>query len=82
MFSLKVLKDLQHPDGRIFSVGHDCRSLTLFELAELVNDFPGCFEGADEITTEAIADKPKMEHYAAAVKEQNGLRGNLSARKQ
>lgn len=29
MYALKVLKALQHPDGRYFEPGHDCHALNV-----------------------------------------------------
>lgn len=85
MYSLKVLKDLQHPDGRNFAIGHDCHALTIFEVAELVAEFPDCFEASDEQTADIVNDKEKVKHYADAVKVQKaekGLSGDLKVRKQ
>lgn len=80
-FSLKVLKDLEHPDGRIFSVGHDCNSLDLFEASELLFEYPDNFEGANEVTVELKSDPGKIAHYAAAAsrKKADGLQGSLKA---
>lgn len=67
MFSLIVKKELQHPDGRIFTPGHDCHALTIFEVAELVTDYPEHFEAADELTA-SITVAENMQHYAEAAK--------------
>ena len=62
MYSLKVLKGFIHKDGRVFDPDHPCNSLSAFEVAELVVDYPANFEGSDEITKELIKDKEKMKH--------------------
>lgn len=74
MYSLKVLKDLQLPDGRLFVHGHDAKSLDLFEVAELVHNFPDYFESLDEITADTIKDGEKMKKYAEA---KVGISGEL-----
>lgn len=71
MYTLKVLKDFSHPDGRNFAVGHDCNALIIFEVAELVTEYPDHFKGGDELTTSLIADAEKMKHYAEAAKQQH-----------
>ena len=89
MYSLKVLKDLQHPDGRNFAVGHDCKSLDAFEVSELIADYPEYFEPADEATVEFIGDAEKVKHLAEAVRRKHkdfeaaieGLSGSVKARK-
>ena len=83
MYSLKVLKSLQHPDGRIFEPGHDCHSLDLFELAELMANYPDHFAPSDDVTAEAAADSEKMAHYAEASgwKSAAGLSGSVKASK-
>ena len=68
MYSLKVLKNLSHPDGREFAVGHNANSLSVFEVAELVIDYPDYFEAADEITADTIKNTDNMKHYADAAK--------------
>jgi hypothetical protein len=70
MYSLKVLKHLDHPDGRIFEPGHNCRSLSVFEVAELLDEYPDYFEAGDEATVELAKDKENVKHYAEAKKRQ------------
>lgn len=85
MYSLKVLKSLQHPDGRYFEPGHDCHALDAFEVSELIVDYPEYFEGADEITLDFMKDTAKLQHLASAVKRkqaESGVVGSLKVRKQ
>lgn len=63
MYSLKVLQPLDHPDGRHFVPGHDCHALSVFEVAELIVDYPEHFEAADALTADLIQDAEKMQHY-------------------
>lgn len=85
MYTLKVLKGFDHPDGRNFSMGHDCHALDAFEVSELMADYSDCFAPADEVTAEFIKDKDKVKHLSDAVKRkraEQGLAGNLKVRKQ
>lgn len=77
---LKVLKHLDHPDGRIFEPGHDCDALDIFEVAELIENYPDYFEAGDEITADVVKDKEKIKHYADA--KSLTVKGNLKVRKQ
>lgn len=63
MYSLKVLKTLDHPDGRHFMPGHDCHALNVFEVAELVIGYPEYFAPADDLTADLVQDTAKMQHY-------------------
>ena len=81
MYSLKVLKELYHPDGRIFMPGHDCNALDAFEVAELVVNYPGHFEAGDLLSAALVADTGKMERFAAAVEQKRKEQGELKARK-
>lgn len=80
MYSLKVLKYLEHPDGRIFEPGHNCKALDIFEVAELVDSYPDVFDALDEITADVVKDKEKIKHYANS--KSMTVKGNLKARKQ
>jgi hypothetical protein len=79
MYTLKVKKGFTHSDGRIFLEEHDCQSLTMFEVAELVTDYPDNFEAADALTAETIQNLDNMKHYADAVKRQGTEKSNLKA---
>ena len=67
MYSLKVLKHLDHPDGRNFEPGHDCHALSPFEVAELVTDYPDYFKAADTVTEDFLANTENVAHLAEAV---------------
>ena len=85
MYSLKVLIPFQHVDGRLFEVGHDCRALDAFEVAELVTDYPDNFEAADDATADFLRNADNIQHLADAVKRkqaEQGLTGSVKARKQ
>lgn len=68
MYKLKVLESFIHPDGRIFTTGHDCNSLTPFEVAELIADHPGNFEAGDDATAAFLENAENIQHLADAVK--------------
>jgi hypothetical protein len=70
MYSLKVIKHLEHPDGRLFEPGHDCHALSAFEVAELVVDYPGYFEAADDVTQAFMENKENVGRLAEARKKQ------------
>lgn len=50
MYSLKVVKGLRTPDGRIFIEGDVSTGLTALEAKELMDNYPGRFEPNDEAT--------------------------------
>lgn len=54
MYTLIVLKELTHPDGRLFLPGHDCNALSGSEVRELIENYPDYFEGKDDLTKEYI----------------------------
>lgn len=81
MYSLKVTKHLDHPDGRIFEPGHDCHALDAFEVAELVNDYPGYFEAADEPTGDLVKNEARIKQLADAVTRRRKEQGELKTRK-
>lgn len=56
MFTLRVKKDLNHPDGRIFLTGHDAQSLTKPEAVDLVTNYPDHFEAGDDVTASMLGD--------------------------
>jgi len=68
MYTLKVKVSFAHPDGRIFEVGHDCKSLNVFEAAELAYNYPQNFEAGDEMTADLLGDEAKLKHYAGVQK--------------
>lgn len=82
MYALKVIKHLDHPDGRIFEPGHDCNALDAFEVAELVTDYPEHFEAADDITATFLENQENVAHLAEAVTRKRKETGELRARKQ
>ena len=81
MYSLIVLKALQHPDGRIFQTEHNCHALDAFEVAELVTNYPEHFQAADDITSAFLENKENVAHLAAAVENKRKEKGELKARK-
>lgn len=66
MYKLIVLQDLQLEDGRIYAVGHDCNSLSAFEVAELVYQYPEHFEAGDSMTVDFMANSENVERLAKA----------------
>jgi len=68
MYSLIVKNPLSHPDGRIFIPGHDLSGLSIFEVAELLVDYPDHFLAKDEFTRDLMNDVDKLAHYAAAAR--------------
>lgn len=56
MFTLRVKKDLNHPDGRIFLAGHEASALTKTETLDLVNAYPEHFEAGDELTANMLGE--------------------------
>jgi hypothetical protein len=79
MYKLKVIKHLDHPDGRIFEPGHDCDALDAFEVAELVNDYPDYFEAGDDLTGAFLENKDNIAHLAGAVVRKRKEMGELKA---
>jgi hypothetical protein len=65
MYSLTVIKNLDHPDGRIFREEHGCNALDAFEVAELIGFYPDHFKPKDE-TTAAFLENGK--EFIAKVK--------------
>lgn len=68
MYSLNVLISFEHPDGRIFTAGHDCHALSPFEVAELIVDYPENFGAGDELTREFMSNGENLIHLANAYK--------------
>lgn len=86
MYTLKVKQEITLPDGRLFLPDHDVSSLTAFEVAELVSEYPNHFEAADQATTDFLANGENVAHLAAAVKQQRNegavrTQGGATARK-
>jgi len=52
MYSLRVIKPISLPDGRLYMEGHNCNSLSAFEVAELVYNYPMHFRPNDDMTAE------------------------------
>lgn len=69
MYSLNVLISFEHPDGRIFTTGHDCHALSPFEVAELIVDYPENFAAGNSTTEEFISNAENMIHLANAYKQ-------------
>jgi hypothetical protein len=78
MYTLKVLEKLELPDGRLFLPDHDAKSLNAFEVSELVTEYPGVFEPADDVTRDFLANGENVAHLANAVKQQR-VSGNVAA---
>lgn len=90
MYALKVLKGFTTEDGRLFMEGHDVKSLSAFEVSELMTDYPDNFEPADNETVDFLKNTENVKHLADAVKRQRaefeenvskGIAGNLTAKK-
>lgn len=69
MYTLEVTQSFTHPDGRVFVEGHPCQALNVFEVAELLMDYPDSFKPGDELTKDlAEGDPERLQHYADAAK--------------
>ena len=87
MYTLEVVESFTHPDGREFVAGHPCQALNVFEVAELLVEFPNNFKPGDDLTKDlAEGDSEQLRHYADAAKrkrEEEGQQGQgaLTSRK-
>lgn len=56
LYHLIVLQDLQHPDGRVFMVGHDAQQLSRHEAAQLLSEYPEHFAPGNQATEQLLAE--------------------------